>query len=177
MKKVISSYVSGSFVDYRGKEHKVIVCGITAKPSFVGFGYPDVYANIENSAFRIEKTLNIGFAICNPNDSFDEAKGEKIAASRAESAEAIIMSTSKSGMFNTNTVNAILNDYLDYIIKDPGSVIKGYDAAKEKYVKNQKLVEEISSMTDKEIEVAQILACADQESIDRAKKIVKLLQN
>ena len=118
----------------------------------------------------------IGVAICNPADEYDQVKGEMMAYSRAKSEYAsIILTTSRRGMFNTATVNAILSNYLDYIIKDPGSIIKGYDKGKANYLEKQKLMDDIANMNEEDLEFLTFLAAATPENIAYAKKIVKLL--
>ena len=161
MKEIIS-YVHGSFVDYRGDEHHVTVCGLSVKT---------------NKFIDIEKFLRIGVSICNPSDDYDVNVGESMALSRARGKNAIIMTTNKSGMFNTATVNCILNDYLKYILDDPGAIIKGYDEGKVRYFENVELMNRLNTLTDNEIECVKALASATPESIKLAKRMVKLLQN
>jgi len=153
-----------------GNEHKIVVCGVTSKaskdcPSLVfDEGYIECVA----------KTLRIGVAICNPVDVYDNEKGELMSYNRAKSEVAIVMTTSRPGMFNTETVGVILNNYLSFIERDPGSVIGGYDESMAKFRETADLRDDANKMSDKDKEILRTIANISPESIEYAKKLIKL---
>lgn len=167
--KEIVSYAFGSFTDFKGEEHGIVVCGVT---------YPaneNDYIDIDEDLFNIAKVLKIGVAICNPKDQYTSQKGEAIAYNRAKSYKAIVMTSSRPGMFNTESVNAIIFDYLRYIERDPGSVIRGYDDACKRFKLESKLKEEASKMNDEDKQFIKKLAKVSKETLESAKKISKFL--
>lgn len=173
--KEIVSYVYGSFNDFKGIEHKVIVCGVTTRykwdegPEIITYDKDEYEYYID-----VEKTLTIGVAICNPIDEYDADKGEMMAYGRAKSEEAIIMTTSRPGMFNTETVQAILNNYLHFIERDPGSVIKGYDDSFEKFKVKADLTDDVSKMTPEQKQFIKRLASVTPENLEYAKRLNRL---
>lgn len=173
--KEIVSYVYGSFNDYKGVEHKIIVCGITTR--YKNDEGPQVITYDENEFeyyIDVEKVLTIGVAICNPIDVYDSEKGETIAYSRAKSEESIIMTTSRPGMFNTETVMSILNNYLHFIEKDPGSVINGYDESVKKFKLRADLADDVNKMTEEQKQFIKKLANVTPEGLEYAKKLDRL---
>lgn len=180
MKEVVM-YGYGSFNDYKGQEHKVIVCALTRK---VNNGYcPEVdsiriYENEEDydgKFARVVKTLSFGVAICNPIDKYDEEHGQTIAYNRAKSDTSQMLFSTRLGFFNTATVTSILNNYIEYIQKDPGSIISGYDEAKKKFYTEKDLKDDVSKMSEDLKAKMKILASCTPENIEYAKKIVKYI--
>lgn len=173
--KEIVSYVYGSFNDYLGKEHKIIVCGVTTSIE------NDEYSVITYDEYDLEvyydiqKTLKIGLSICNPNDEYDQQKGEFIAYNRALSEDAILLTSSRRGMFNTATVNFLLNDYLAFVERDPGSVLKGYDKAKLAFQEKIDILDDINKMKPSELEFLKRISEVTPEQIKYAIKVCKLL--
>lgn len=172
--KEIVSYVHGSFNDFMGKEHQITVCGITEKTNGSYLTICETDNDWDGEDFDVEKTLRIGYSICNPIDTYESDKGEMLACNRARSWNAIILSTSRPGMFNTATVNFLLNNFLDYIKRSPNSFIKGYKEAEEKYHEKMDLLDDIRNISEDELDVLQVLANATPEGIAYAKKIMKL---
>lgn len=91
-----------SFVDENGVERKFVIAAISeVLPKTLAEQNPKVYGNAEDgdcevsyevvvydewdgeSLDQLVKSLKIGFAICNPNDEFNEELGLKIAIGRA----------------------------------------------------------------------------------------------
>ena len=168
--KEIASYVYGSFNDYLGKEHKIIVCGVTkSEESEIAFrrGY-------EITCKEIQKTLSIGVSICNPNDEYDEEKGQMIAYNRALKEE-VLLTSSRRGMFNTATVHFLLNDYLKYIERDPGSILKGYNDAEKAYHEKMDLLNDIQNFSKEDLNFLSKISVLTDEQISYAKKVCKVI--
>lgn len=180
--KEIVTYRYGSFNDYKGQEHKIIVCAISQR---VNEGTqmeasPVTLYEDEYDEFGIDqpitKILSFGVAICNPIDAYSQEHGEMIAYNRAKKfTDCPLLTTSKSGFFNTSTVAALIENYISYIQKDPGSVIAGYDSAKAKFFEEQDLKNDISKMNDTDKNTIRILAASAPENIEYAKKVIKYL--
>ena len=175
MAREIVSYAYGEFNDYKGNMHRVIVCSVSKRFKNAECPFVTEYDNEDEYYSELEKSLSIGVAICNPIDEYDESKGEMMAYNRAISDGSIVLYSTRAGMFNTQTVTAIMNNYLDYIKRDPGSIIKGYDLAKKKWQERLDFLDDIKKMNEEDIKKIQILANSTQETIDYAKKIAKLL--
>ena len=133
----------GSFVDFRGFEHKFVIAGvmldlqrystesIITTPRFEGY-------------IPIEKALSIGISICNPGngnpdtgDTYNENVGELQAIGRAEKKCDRVITFSKSGMVNADIVNDFVNRTVDTLTKNPGIFIAGYAAAERKFKNEQ----------------------------------------
>lgn len=174
--KEIVAYVYGSFNDYLGKEHKVVVCGITTPISNDDMSLLTYDENDFEEYYDIQKVLTIGVSICNPVDEYNQEKGEMIAYGKAKNLDtAIRLTSSRRGMFNTSTVNFILNDYLSYIERDPGSVIKGYDKARAIHIEKVDILDDIKKLSEKELEFLKCVAVLTPEQLDYARKVSKLL--
>lgn len=178
--KEIVTYRHGSFKDFKGVEHKVVVCAISRRvntsnselfTSSMNIGsYNDCYHYLP------EKILSFGVAVCNPIDNYNEEHGEMIAYNKAKSPSAPTLTSDRTGFFNTSTVGFLLNNYLEYIERDPGSVIPGYDEAKRKHQTACDLKDDISKMDDVMKAKIRILAESTPESIEYAKKVVKYIK-
>ena len=151
------SYLVGEFVDYLGKEHKIVICGLLLT---------------ESNYF--DKVLSIGYSICNPNDEFNLDLGKKIALSRAQNYDRII-STNTPGILNNNLIDFILKSDLDFYKSNPDYIIRGYTDAKNKYERKQELKAEISKMSEVQLEIVKALAKCTADDINNAKEIAKLL--
>ena len=140
MKEVVT-YGKGEFVDYLGETHPFIVAAvsttdITEEGQSLWLSLYDEYGPLDEEP--LNKALFIGVAICNPKDEFDEEKGKAIAYNKAVNAKSLhhpAMFSTRPGYINTDVVNALVNNIINYIKKDPGSVIAGYDIARKKYLK------------------------------------------
>lgn len=174
--KEIVSYVHGSFNDFLGKEHHITVCGISQTlPTYGGYISVDDEETGDELSYDVDKVLRIGYSICNPNDKYDPELGNVMACNRARGWDCIMLSTSRAGMFNTATVNFLLNDFLNYMKRSPNQFIKGYNDAESKYHERIDLMDDVRKMSDKDLEFIRVLAYTTPESIEYAKKIVKLL--
>lgn len=120
-------YKVDSFIDFEGKERKfVLLCATINDPSL-----------ILNSQFtEAERYLNLGIALCNEVDEFDEQLGVKIALGRAQKKLNHMIVFQRGSMINNDLVNTILERESAYLKKDPGFYIEGYDVAKDRYLRN-----------------------------------------
>lgn len=120
-------YKVDSFIDFEGKERKfVLLCATINMPSL-----------ILNTQFNeAERYLNLGIALCNEVDEFDEQLGVKIALGRAQKKLNHMIVFQRGSMINNDLVNTILERESAYLKKDPGFYIEGYDVAKDRYLRN-----------------------------------------
>ena len=121
-------YKVDSFIDFEGKERKfVLLCATINNLSFVYSG---------NNVIEAERCLNLGIALCNEVDEFDEQLGVKIALGRAQKKFNHMIVFQRGSMINNDLVNTILERESAYLKKDPGFYIEGYDVAKDRYLRN-----------------------------------------
>ena len=120
----------GSFIDYANRERKFIVAAVSQYVSEV-LVCTDDPAKI--NCDDICKKLSLGFAICSPEDKWNEDLGKTIALGKAIKRPARVMWVSNPGMINTRVVDALLEQEIEYFKINPGSIIAGYDEAKNKY--------------------------------------------
>lgn len=120
-------YKVDSFIDFEGKKRKfVLLCATINDPSL-----------ILNAQFtEAERYLNLGIALCNEVDEFDEKLGVKIALGRAQKKLNHMIVFQRGSMINNDLVNTILERESAYLKKDPGFYIEGYDVAKDRYLRN-----------------------------------------
>ena len=117
-------YLFDSFIDFKGEEHKFVICAVS---------------QLVNNNSLLCKKVTLGFSICNPGDEFNEEFGTTIAYNRAKSENCSHeLYVSKSGMINTKLVSALLEQEAEYLKRDPNSQIKGYREAENKFHEKQK---------------------------------------
>lgn len=120
-------YKVDSFTDFEGKERKfVLLCATINDPSLI----------INTQFTEAERYLNLGIALCNEVDEFDEQLGVKIALGRAQKKLNHMIVFQRGSMINNDLVNTILERESAYLKKDPGFYIEGYDVAKDRYLRN-----------------------------------------
>lgn len=133
-------YKADSFVDYEGKEHKLIMAAVSRPVN-------DIVVTENNNAKEIKKVLSIGVSICSPEDKFDENIGMKIAYSKAISDKCLIkMYVLSPGMINTQMVDALMQQELSYIKNNP-TCIKGYKDSFDKFAKEKEKNRIFNSLT------------------------------
>lgn len=134
-----------SFVDENGVERKFVIAAISeVLPKTLAEQNPKVYGNAEDgdcevsyevvvydewdgeSLDQLVKSLKIGFAICNPNDEFNEELGLKIAIGRARKNNTCALYATELGYINTKLVKAFLEQEAEYFKRNPESRIAGY---------------------------------------------------
>ena len=181
MKEVVN-YRKGEFVDYNGETHHFVVAAVsTTDICEDGSLWLTLYNNRDINPIDAEemtKALFVGVAVCNPKDEFDEEKGKMIAYNKATNVKSLhhpAMFTTRPGFINTEVVEALLNNIVNYIKKDPGSVIAGYDDAKKKFLKkakDQQFVDSSSKELKKLAEDIKALSNEDKKNLDRLISIV-----
>ena len=120
-------YKVDSFIDFEGKERKfVLLCATINDPSLI----------INTEFNEAERYLNLGIALCNEVDEFDEQLGVKIALGRAQKKLNHMIVFQRGSMINKDLVNTILERESAYLKKYPGFYIEGYDVAKDRYLCN-----------------------------------------
>ena len=175
MKQDIAEYLVDSFIDYKGDEHKVVLCALSQSPtSDDGYGlmvaWSDGYEidDTEDICHDVFRAVSLGYAICCPQDAkaFTEEIGKKIALNRAEKSIPKFVSL-EAGVVNTPLVKAFLHQEMEFIKKHPEKFIKGYEEAKARYDKNvefdktiQKLSAIESCVVDAAMQGIDILKCA-----------------
>lgn len=120
-------YKVDSFIDFEGKERKfVLLCATINNPSLI----------LNTQFTEAERYLNLGIALCNEVDEFNEQLGVKIALGRAQKKLNHMIVFQRGSMINNDLVNTILERESAYLKKDPGFYIEGYDVAKDRYLRN-----------------------------------------
>lgn len=175
MKQDIAEFLVDSFIDYKGDEHKVVLCALSQTPEKYdedslmvvwSNGYDvDETADICHDVFR---TVSLGVAICCPADKkvFSEEIGKKIALNRAEKAIPKFVSL-EPGIVNTTVVRAFLEQEMTFVKKCPEKFIKGYEEAQAHYNKKLNLDKTVKNLSPEEAEVVEfamngidVLKCA-----------------
>ena len=120
-------YKVDSFIDFEGKERKfILLCATINNPSLI----------LNTQLTEAERYLNLGIALCNEVDEFNEQLGVKIALGRAQKKLNHMIVFQRGSMINNGLVNTILERESAYLKKDPGFYIEGYDVAKDRYLRN-----------------------------------------
>ena len=141
MKQDIATYLVDSFIDFEGKEHKFVACALSQSPesddSRLMVGWTDDFDKMnskEDLYHEVYRLVTVGFAVCNPNDEFDEEKGKKIAHAKASNMETLPrIYTPCKGVITKELVDTFLKQQVQFAKEDPERLIKGYDAAKKVY--------------------------------------------
>lgn len=165
MKQDIAEFLVDSFIDYKGDEHKVVLCALSQTPEksidddnlmvVWSNGYDvDETADICHDVFR---TVSLGVAICCPADKkvFSEEIGKKIALNRAEKAIPKFVSL-EPGIVNTTVVRAFLEQEMAFVKKCPEKFIKGYEEAQVHYNKKLNLDKTVKNLSPEEAEVVEL---------------------
>lgn len=175
MKQDIAEFLVDSFIDYKGDEHKIVLCALSQTPDqYDNDTLMVVWSNgydVDETAdicHEVLRTVSLGVAICCPADkkAFSEEIGRKIALNRAEKAIPKFVSL-EPGVVNTTVVRAFLEQEMAFVKKCPEKFIKGYDEAKAHYNKKLNLDKTVKNLSPEEAEVVEfamngidILKCA-----------------
>lgn len=169
------SYKIGQFTDYLGNVHKFVIAGVSTECP--GREDTEIYITDYNHDEEVAKALLIGVAICNPKDDFDEEKGKKIAYNKAINYKNLhhpALYTTRPGYINTEVVDALLNNVANYIAKDPGSVIPGYDESKKKFNKRAADAEFIANSSESLKNLASSIKELSEEDKENLAKLINL---
>lgn len=171
----MKKFKSGSFVDFNGVKRNITVC-------------------IKND--NIMSGYTLGWSCQNPKDTTDDrALAEKISEARAtvkynqedldngiSPADAIIkdpdnwVDADHIGFLKDNEdkfTDFILDIYLDYLIKNPGIMLGGYNLKKKKFFEKKEAEETLSKMSQEDINLMTTLANSTPASIAEAKRLYK----
>lgn len=159
MKQDIATYIVDSFIDYAGKEHKIVACALSQSPEnnideslMVGWandkGQMQTDASIYHDVYRL---VTVGVAICNPEDEFDEKRGKTIAYNKAANIEDLPrIYTPNKGVITKELVDVFLKQQVKFIKENPEKVIKGYLEAKSDFEATQKAKADIEKLSEEE---------------------------
>ena len=82
MKQDIATYLVDSFIDYAGKEHKLVACALSQTPEDSNHALKVCWVDSEDKALNganiyhdVYRLVTIGIAVCNPEDNFNEETG------------------------------------------------------------------------------------------------------
>lgn len=165
-------YMTGSFNDWLGQEHKFVVAAVTVlheDEMMLG----TVENNLQgkylipvkeyNGDGHLQKSVFIGVSVCCPLDKFNEEIGQKIAYNRAITGKRpqAWISSNIGGMLGPKVVKALLQQEVDHIAAYPGSVIPGYNESKAKYEAKLSAQQQYEALPtpEKEIVLAAINGC------------------
>ena len=130
-------YRIGEFIDFAGRTRKYVVAAVSELIDYACV--TTVTHDADITMDEVVKKLSLGFAICNPEDKWNEELGKKIALGKAMKRPARVMYTSHAGMINTDVVNALINQEMKYAEKAPSTVFKGYETAEKKWIENHRI--------------------------------------
>ena len=149
MKKRKVVYRFGEFTDFAGNVRKFVVAALSELlpdgeevftpnrhyTTDTQFGVVQVSGdgNVEIHD-TVLKRVSLGFAVCSPEDEYNEELGKTIALGKAEKRPVGVMYATKTGMINTSLVDALLDQEVEYFKNNPGAVLAGYNKAKEAYL-------------------------------------------
>ncbi len=151
MKEVVE-YLTDSFVDFAGKEHKFVLCAVSRVNPTV-----ELYFN-DDCFTEVARTLTVGCSICNLADEFDEEIGKKIAYGRTDPAKFVpTLVSTEPGVINTAVVKALLRQEADYIKRDPNCVIPGYNEKMKKVQAETEAIDMYCALTDEEQRFVDLL--------------------
>lgn len=158
MKNNVIEYITDSFIDYKGEEHKIVVCAISSTPESIDDGYGKLaVANVceeycySDTTQYIERMVSIGYSVCNPEDTFNEDKGKLIAFHKAlNNFSKPVLCSPVKGVVNKILIKALLKQEIKFVKENPEKVIKGYDDSKARYERKKKTLEEYNSLSEEE---------------------------
>ena len=128
---------NGMFTDYKGNQRQYIVAAVSERTDDC-YGIPAtvIRGGMKPDVIEVRdavKKLTLGFAICSPEDKWNEELGQTIALGKAVKRPARVMWVSHAGMINNDVVNALIEQEMKFFENNPGSIIAGYDEAQRKY--------------------------------------------
>lgn len=158
MKQDIATYLVDSFVDYAGKEHKLIACALSQTPEDSDHDLKVCWVDSEDKALNganiyhdVYRLVTIGIAVCNPEDNFNEETGKKIAYNKAANIEyAPRIYTTNRGVITKELVETFLKQQVQFVKENPEKVITGYLKAKADYEALEAAKKEIDNLSDDE---------------------------
>lgn len=175
MKQDVVEYMTDSFIDFKGVEHKIIACALSQTPETSEDGYDlcvgwtDESGTIDSDDTdygKIYRVVTIGVAICNPIDAYDIEVGKKTAYNKAlHDPKCPTIYTKSKGVASKTLVESFMKQEINFIKENPERVIKGYNQRKERFDRKENIRKEIKSLSEKELYVANLA----QEGVDVVK--------
>lgn len=192
MKKEHVEHLCSSFKDFKGVEHKMVLVAISRE---LPTNYGELYSKekdideetavspVENwvvsytdwneeSVTKVSKCLHLGVSICHAEDTYNERTGIAKATHRARNSDPVLF-VAKNGYINSKMVRAFLEQEAEYIQNNPGCVIEGYDAQRDKYVASETLKQEYENLSVEDKNLVNILAEIDVNKMKELQKFVK----
>lgn len=143
MKKERIETLVDQFVDTNGDTRHFVIAAISeVLPTTVGERCPDEHEDFKDlevthevvaydeydseTVDEVVKGIKLGFAICNPTDTFNEQLGKTIAIGRARKNASYALYATELGYINTKLVRAFLEQEAEYFKHNPESRIAGY---------------------------------------------------
>ena len=119
------------FTNNNGDSRHFVICALSEEFSEVA----DV--NIYDEVFDTDqwitsavKGVRLGWAICNPVDTFNEKIGIKIAEGRARHNTKYALYSTSTGYINTKMIDAFLDQEAEFFMSNPATKIAGYKRKK-----------------------------------------------
>lgn len=158
MKQDIATYLVDSFIDYVGKEHKLVACALSQTPEDSDATLKVCWVDSEDSALSssniyhdVYRLVTFGIAVCNPEDNFNEETGKRIAYNKAANIEyAPRIYTTNRGVITKELVEVFLKQQLQFVKENPDKIIHGYTKAKTAYEALESAKKEINNLSDDE---------------------------
>lgn len=183
MKQDISTFITDSFVDFEGKEHKIVACALSQSPEnddhtlTIGWSDSDGYLDFADPIYTpVYRLVTIGIAICNPEDEFDLERGKLIAYNKAAHDDSLprIYTTSK-GIITKELVDVFLKQQVQFFVENPGKFIKGYDKAEKEYRERQSIQDSVNELNQQEHDIFKLALSGFDFSkcLDLAKRYTK----
>ena len=113
----------GTFTDKDGLIHHVAVAGVSDNCDKEIHVYDNEEEEYTGEYMCITKQFAIGFAICNPKDTFNEEIAKQMAVGRAKKKPYCVLVSTHPGIINTVTVDALVTSQLNHIISFPDKYI------------------------------------------------------
>lgn len=163
MKQDIVIYKVDSFIDYTGKKRMIVACALSETPGDDQYdllvGWVDRNDRIQTNAklyHEVYRMVTVGIAVCNPEDTFNEEVGRKIAYNKAKNIESLprIYAPCK-GVITKEIVNTFLDQQIQFFKEHPETIIVGYQEAAQKYTELQTAEHEIANFSDTEKAIFQ----------------------
>lgn len=184
--KQVTDYLVGEFTDYKGLVHKVVIAAVSEELPYYHnhpthedeeyFACHYTERQGEGDYTTLKKCLKLGFSVCNPEDTFNEEKGENAAIAKAKNTTPVLFAI-KPGVINSTMVKALMKQELEFIYSNPEVVIPGYNDSKKRYEYNQKMNAEIEGLSEDEKKCLEILTSSNTYQVDKLTKLATFVNN
>lgn len=183
MKQDIVIYKVDSFIDYTGKKRMIVACALSETPGDDQYdllvGWVDRNDRIQTNAklcHEVYRMVTIGIAVCNPEDTFNEEVGRKIAYNKAKNIESLPrLYAPCKGVITKELVDTFLDQQIQFFKEHPETIIKGYAEAACQYEQEQAAITTVENLSEDEKTVFNfaLKGCDFSKYIDLAKLYVR----